>query len=738
MKLNLLAYSIAILCAASWAIPGLAFAEENKDKSPGEKTNEKTTDDAKLEEVYIFGTVGKGYRTAHSISATRTLTPIEAIPQSISVISGKLIQDQQPISIGESLRNISGIVINHTLLTPAFDNTLIRGFAAEQFVDGFTQYYNPGDRDSLINVERIEVLKGTNGLLYGGGSGTPIGGMVNIVSKMPEAGSSAELAFKVGDNQFRQSALDINQGFSGSVFGRLTAEHTTSETDIDHLDSERYNINPSLRFKPSDDSNILVRLKHSRWSGKDYQGLPAFGTVLGNIKIDPYLFIGHQDLEDSSSDFDALEIKSDFFITEKWQAMTQLRVAQSEFEQNAQLISGGGFDFGVDLPILGPPVLAQALGLGQLPFALFNAQLKQKQDEVSFVSNLIREIELDHWKHVFLIGADYSKYDDEGFINFAVTGNDFIIDLADPNFSTPYSAPGPGTTDNFVNNTVYGVYSQWQASYAERLHLLFGLRYAGVDIDFQSIENSDSTQKERVIPRVGAVLDVVDGVSVFAGFSEGMRGQPFADFVTRPEPEESEQGEIGIKFKWADTLSGQAAFFNIERSNVGVPTPNPDRDGGFGVIPEGQQSSEGFEAELLWRPINGLSIWASFSHIETSFDDELFAFADGDEELPGVPEESGRLWANYEFQAGGLEGLRIGLGMYAQTGSLISLRNKFYADDYEVYDASAAYSFSKHNFELSVKNLTNEFYYDRLNYLGGRVAPGQQRAAYVTWRYEIY
>jgi iron complex outermembrane recepter protein len=724
------AFGVALLAIAS--IPGaVALADGTATPEPGSPEWVAGTG-RRMDEIIVIGAPDK-YRAPTSLSATRTNTPIEEIPQSISIITGQLIEDQQPISLAEALRNVSGIVINNTQLTPTFDNTRIRGFAAEQFVDGFTQYYNPGDRDSLVNVERIEVLKGTNGLLYGGGSGSPVGGIINIVSKLPETEAATTVGITTGSNNFNQASVDINQPASGNLLFRLTGEYTASDSDIDTVNTTRYNVTPVMLLTNSAGTDLILRLKTSHWEGPDYQGLPAAGTVFGDVPVDPRLFVGPPDIDPSYSEFDSIEAKLDHVVDEVWTASFQARLARSEFREIAQVISGEGFDFGADLPVVGPPALAESLGLGQLPFALFNADLYQEQDETSLVGNAVASFDWGSTENLVLIGADYSDYADQGYINAALVADAPFVDLANPDWSTPWVAPGPGEIDNAVENIVYGGYLQWQSNIAERLHLLGGVRLGTVDIDSSGPDRSNRTAKTRWIPRIGVVFDITDNIAIFTGYSEGMRGQPFADFVTDPEPEESSQSELGAKFNFWGTLSGQVALFQIDRSNVAVPTPNPEEDGGFGVIPEGRQSSEGLELELLWQPLDGLSVLGSYSYIRTRYDDDLFAFVERDgQALPGVPLNSGRLWANYDFASGPLAGFRIGAGVYAQDETLISLRNDFYSDPYFTVDASAAYTFSRFILGLTVKNATDEEYFERLNYLGGRVAPAQGRAFYAS------
>jgi iron complex outermembrane receptor protein len=685
----------------------------------------------RVEEVVVTGVL-EGYSASSSISATRTPTPLNEIPQSVSVLTGKLLADQQPVSIAESLRNVSGVVINNTRLTPAFDNTRIRGFAAEQFVDGFTQYYNPGDRDSLASIDRIEVLKGTNGLLYGGGSGSAVGGIINIVSKAPEATQSRTVGLRVGSNGFRQASVDINQPASDTVRLRLTGEYTESGSDVDVVELRRYNVTPALVLTNGSTTALTARYRASRWEGQDYQGLPATGTVFGDVPIRPATFVGPQDIDDSYSDFNSLHVVLDQALGKTWALSLQGRYARSDFEERAQIIAGEGFDFGADLPVVGPPPLAQSLGLGQLPFARFNALLYQQQEEHSLVGFATGRLDWRAVTSTVVAGADYSRFDDEGFINALLVADAPFVDLADPDWSAPYVEPGPGVVDNVVGNTVRGAYLQWQATVGGHLHLLAGLRRGTVVVEYSGPDNSDRTAETRWLPRLGVVVDVLPGIAAFAGFSRGMRGQPFADFVTTPKPEESSQAEAGVKLDVGGRLTGQFAAFTIERENVAVPTPNPEEDGGFGSIPEGQQSSRGFEGELIWQARDGLTLLGSYSYVSTSYDDDLFAFVTGrGQGLPGIPRHSGRLWANYEFAAGSLDGLRVGAGIYAQDEVLVSLRNAFYADPYVTIDATATYAWQAFTVDLAVKNVAGAEYFERLNYLGGRVAPAAERSVYL-------
>ena len=618
-------------------------------------------------------------------------------------------------------------------MTPTFDNTRIRGFAAEQFVDGFTQYYNPGDRDSLVNVERIEVLKGTNGLLYGGGSGSPVGGIINIVSKLPETEAATTVGFTTGSNNFNQASVDINQPASGKLMFRLTGEYTDSDSDIDTVNTTRYNVTPVMLLTNAAGTDLILRLKTSHWEGPDYQGLPAAGTVFGDVPVDPHLFIGPPGIESSYSEFDSIEVKLDQVVTKVWTASLQARLARSEFREIAQVISGEGFDFGADLPVVGPPALAESLGLGQLPFALFNAQLYQEQDETSLVGNAVASFDWGGTENLVLVGADYSDYADQGYINAALVADAPFVDLANPDWSTPWVAPGPGRSTTPCRTSSTAATSSGRATSPSGCTCWGAYAWARWRLTPPARTAATARPRPGGYPGSGWCLTSPTTSPSSPAIARACAGSPSRISSPTPSPRSPASRNWAPSSTLGVPCPGRLRCSRSTAATWRSPRPIRRRTASFGVIPEGRQSSEGFELEMLWQPLDGLSVLGSYSYIRTSYEDDLFAFVERDgQALPGVPLNSGRLWANYDFAAAPSPGFRIGAGLYAQDDTLISLRNSFYSDPYFTVDASAAYTFSRFILGLTVKNATDEEYFERLNYLGGRVAPAQGRAFYAS------
>ena len=652
----------------------------------------------------------EGYRALTADGATGTRTPLEQIPQSIVVIPRSVIEDQASPNVGAALRNVAGVQTNNPASTPAFDSTLLRGFQAEFLDDGFTLYqYNPGDRESLVNIERIEVLKGPTALLYSGGSGSPVGGVINLVPKKPESEAFGQIEFRTGGHALYQPSFDLNQPFSDNVRVRVTGEYTSSESHIDVLETDRFNLNPSILLTDNDGVELLVQGRHSSWRQQEYQGLPATGAVAGDRFIRDDLFIGPKDVPRSYSETSSVTGALTHQVDEALEFKLRLRYSTTEFEENVQTIVGADF-FTADTPAVAPST-----------WWLSNGELYQEQEELSGSATATLSLDLLGAETTLLLGADASKLDDAGFID---VGPFFgTVDLADPSFPTAYGDPGAGVANSFVENRTAGLFAQAQATVADRVHLLGGLRLGHVSVE----TNGQTAERTRLLPRLGAVVDLTEGLGLFASYSQGLRGQPFASFVDKAEPVEIASLEGGLKLNLAGGLSGAATIYQIERSNVAVT------DALFNTRAEGEELSRGVELDLLWTPTPAFSLIGAYAYTDAEYSKTTGSTVDG-HRLPGVPLHSGRLWASYRFQDPTLDGLRLGAGVYAQSAEKLSANNVYEADAFYTVDASLNYDFDAFGVTLGARNLTDQEYFERYSYFGGRVAPADGVNGFVSFR----
>ncbi|MGR8929361.1 MAG: TonB-dependent siderophore receptor, partial [Gammaproteobacteria bacterium] len=242
------------------------------------------------------------------------------------------------------------------------------------------------------------------------------------------------------------------------------------------------------------------------------------------------------------------------------------------------------------------------------------------------------------------------------------------------------------------------------------------------------------TERLKLLPRVGVAYDLSEAFTLFAGYSEGIRGQPFVSFVSMPEPEISRQFEAGIKLEFAGQLSGQVAAYQIDRDQVAVASPNNPSM----FNSQGQQRSRGVEVDLLWQASESISVLGGYAHTDARFVDDLAGVAKNSR-LAAVPEDSGRVWVNYRFVGeSALHGFNAGIGVYRRSGAYISHDNRFRTDGYYLFDGAISYEMTNFKVAVAVKNLTDETYFQPLQYFGGgisgggRVAPAAGRTVYLS------
>jgi len=658
----------------------------------------------------------QGYRALSAMSSTKTATPLEQIPQSIQVVPRSVIEDQTSISVNEAVRNVSNVQSFNDLNIGNTDmaGAKIRGLKAEQWLDGLVVNYNTGDRDSFANVERVEVLKGPAAILYGGGSGAPAGGAINIISKLPtdKAGGSFGLTF--GSDDYARPYFDINQPISadGTVLFRVTGEYTSADSYVDVLEQDRYSINPTLTFTNKTDTTLTIQGRKSRFEQQAYAGLPAVGTVAGDFQIDRHLFAGDPTIPRSYTEVEGVTVTLDHKFDSVWSFNVKGRWSQSEFDQKSQGPLSGA-------PDIDPVFLPST-------WSLVNIDMYQEQQEFSVNPNIQARFKSGPTKNVVLLGADYGRSTDRGHMltDFGV----FPVDLLNPVFVTPYSDPDPASPfffPFFDFQNVYktaGVYGQVQTTLFDRVHLLGGLRWASIDVEYHEnaliVPQTFTTSEDKLLPRVGAVVDLVPGLSVYASYSEGMRWAGFNQAL-EVKPEFSEQREAGLKFNVNDQLSGTVAVFDIDRSNIPVIT------GGF-VAALTDQRARGFETDLVYQPNRNWQVLANYGYTDA----EIVSGASAGAALVEVPKHSGRVWVNYVFEPDVLKGWSVGAGVYAASSQFVDSANIYKTDGYFTVDTKIGYDTEHYSASFNIKNLTGEEYFVPYAWFGGQVAPGADRAYY--------
>jgi iron complex outermembrane receptor protein len=644
----------------------------------------------------------RGYEALTATTATRTATPIERIPQSVAVVPRAVIDDQQALTVSEALRNVASVG-GIPPLRPYGVDYKVRGFPAERYLDGLSNYNDAGDYTSLVNVERIEVLKGPGGLFYQGGLGV-LGGVINTVSKLPVATPQYQAGLTTGTFGLWNPWFDVNQPLAPNALFRMTGEFVTSRDYIELIDRRSFSFYPTLTFADLD-TRLTIQGNFSRREGRDYVGLPGAGTVdTSQFTVRRDMSIGDPSIPKGFSEGGGITVRLDRDLSPIWSLQVPVRYSEAHVNEPSQI-------YFLNTPDVPPS-----------RFAILNWHLIDDARDLTAAPTLVAKFAAGPTTHTFLLGADVDRAVTRPTTWGAFAG---LADLANPHpVFPPYRDPAGTGTEFFDAANVYvnaGATVQLQSTFFDRLNLLAGVRWAYADVQNSNLPQGTAYHavNQKPLPRVGAAFEVLRGVTLFADYSEGLRGVRFFTGAGVPNPEEAKQIEGGVKLALPFGLAGTLAVFDIRRRNI--PTGDPFQP--FLQVQAGEERSKGFDADLTWQPFAGLSVLASYAHVDARVTEDIF-FPVGNR-VDFVPEDSGRLWAIYKFQRGLLRNLSVGGGFYAGSRQAINLDNQFFTPGFVTFDARLAYDFENYTFALVGKNLTDRRYFIPYPFFQGRVAPGE-------------
>ena len=666
--------------------------------------------------VVVVRASREGYAAVDATSATRTNAPVIEIPQSVGVLTRSLLDDQDVRKLSDALVNVSGVVPTQPeealLIAP-----IIRGFPAETYLDGLPifggnqQAFNPA---GLVGVERIEVLKGPSSSLYGGGMGSPLGGLINIESERPEIGrTGGYIALRAGSFSTVNPYGDFNASLNESVALRIAVEYQHNDSWIDEVHGERVFFQPSVLFKVDPQTELFVSGQYNHTRQLEYSGLPAQQAVSG--VLDRNAFPGApngQPLTKIDNQLATVELRHIFD--------NGARLDASARYYDSTVPESGSFVY----PALGAPSPTMPT-----TYPIFPLTMSISTRETALDANLSATAEVMGGRHEWLVGFsfDHTSFDSGmGFDGMSVGS----LDLANPVYNLEF---GGATPINYTQTDRYrtiAAYLQDQATYGA-LHLTGSLRVT--QLEFRELEEATDKTYVHPSPRIGVSYDLMPGVALYGGYATAFRAAFGFVGSQAPKPESSRNLELGLKFAAKSVgLSGSLAAFDQTHDNVATPDPS----NALLSIQTGQQRARGFETDLIWEPVKALSLLTNYAYTDATVTrDNSIPVGDT---LPRVPRSSGRIAARYRVLEGTAQGLSFGAGLSAVGRRELTLPNTVSVPGMATVDAQAAYDFGRYTVEFSGINLTSRRAFDAYQYFGFPVVmPTQTRSAFLTLKVRI-
>ena len=655
-------------------------------------------------------------------TAVKTPTLLVNVPQSVSVVSAAQISEQALFSIADVMQYTPGVSIG--LGEDHRDQVTIRGqnTTADFFVDGLrddVQYFRP-----LYNLERVEILRGANALLFGRGGG---GGVVNRVTKVA---SSAEdfTTLSAGIDTFGAGSIsiDTNKAIDANNAFRFNGVFDSIDNHRDFKDGERYAINPTYTWMANDDTTVVASYEYVNDDRLVDRGIPS----LDGAPLEGYddTYFGDPDFNNTTLEAHIARVRVDHALSQNWNLNGTVQFA--DYDKAYQNLYPVNFD-------------ADA---GTVTLDGYRDTTTRENALVQL--NLIGQFATGDINHTLLTGMEYGSQDTENARRdafFADSQDDQVSFL----FSDPLVIPSMTLTDPVRDRasdvTFTSAFVQDEIKLNEHWIVVAGLRYDNFDIDVvDSIEVANgaddgnsgflSSSDSQVSPRAGLIYKPAESVSIYASYSKSFLPRSGDQFLSLSltsqalEAEEFENKEIGVKWNFSDSLSVTAAAFEVERENGTAQDPNnPEAS-----ILTGTET-KGFEVQVVGKLSERWVINAGYSNLDG---EEMGRIVDGalaNRDLAQLPEHMLTLWNQYEVN----DKWRVALGVIYQSKQYASLNNTVELPDFVRVDAAVYYDYSEDvKLQLNVENVFDEDYFPSAHN-DNNIATGEPLNARVSLQYKF-
>ncbi|RBP50654.1 TonB-dependent siderophore receptor [Arenicella xantha] len=654
--------------------------------------------DGPLEEITVIGELSR-------YSATKSDTPILETARSLSVEDRQSLLDFGAVELADAYTYSAGVAGEAFGFSTRGDWVRVRGLDVPQYQDSlqslFGNYNNT--RPEVYTLEQVEILKGPASVLYGQGSP---GGIVNTVSKRPNADASNELVVSFGNFNYQQIAADVNGQLDsqGHWLYRLIGLARESETQVQFVENNARVIAPSISYQPSDDTEVTLLLSYQdSKADAGAQFLPIAGTLIAAPNgefIASDFNAGDPEFSYYDGTTESVTLLANHQLNDVWSTEFTARRTTGDRDYEQAWIALG---FSADRYVRNAD--GSLYGGGLVPRSFYQAAAESEQNAVDL--RFRADFDTGAVNHQLMIGGQYqdvttndsSAYAYALGYDFASAGPDAILgdrywinvfapqygdvpsqDILDQYF---YDAPASNVKDRglYINN-------QMQVG---NLHWNIGVRRDDVT---NVTVGADVRQKDSSTSIASGLLYAFDsGVSPYLSYAESFQPVVGLDAVTGTpfQAQDGEQIEAGVKVQLPDNIGYiTVAYFDIEQSNLLTSTPTGSTQAG------GIDSVSGWELEAKFS-LGKFEIETNLSQLDTQTQDGY--------RFTTVPEDQASSWVTYNPG----NGFRAGLGA-RYTGESFDGVDTIETPSYTLIDAMLAYQMEHWVWRVNARNLADEEY----------------------------
>ncbi|BBE20279.1 TonB-dependent siderophore receptor [Aquipluma nitroreducens] len=660
----------------------------------------------KLDEVII--SASRAYKDNEMSSSMRLMRPILETPQNIQIVTGKVLADQQVISMSDGvLRNVSGATrVEHW--GDMYTNITMRGSQIQAFRNGFNvvnSYWGPLTEDMSF-VDHIEFVKGPAGFMLANGDPS---GLYNVVTKKPTGVTKGEFTLTSGSYDLYRATIDLDGKLSrnGRLLYRLNVAGQNKNSFRAYEYNNRYSIAPVVSYQFDDRTKLTMEytLQHSKMS--DVGSFYVFSTE-GYATLPVDFTTMPPGLAPTITNDHSLSFNFQHEINKNWKLTAQ--AAYYIF-----------FQEGSDMW----PAAVNTDGTMIRAVSIWDA--KSEMTLAQFFVN--GKIQTGQISHTILGGLDLGtkNYMADWSQNHQLDSIGAEFNTASPSYTTPVNGyPIPNRTLNLEARAVYsgglidqqysGLYLQDELGFLEnKIRLTLAGRYTFVK---QSAWGGSPDEARHFSPRIGLSASIDKQTSVYALYDQAFT--PQSGILANGKdvkPITGNNTEFGIKKDWGNgRWNTSLAIYRIMKNHE--LTSDPDSDPNSGLSVElGQKRSQGIEFDLRGTILPGLNLVANYAYTDskvTKVTEGVTSISVGDV-IPGFAKHTANSWLSYKIQNGVLKGTGASLGFTylidRATATWSKTENTKNLPDYFKLDGGIFWEKEKFKITANVFNILDKYLY---------------------------
>jgi catecholate siderophore receptor len=673
---------------------------------------------------------------------------IRDIPQSLTVVTEKVMDDRNLTNVKEVLRNTSGITFQAA--EGGEEDIKIHGISLQStgdvFIDGMRDpaFY---ERDTFF-LDRIELLRGSASLLFGRGS---TGGAVNQVTKQARLSDENQIDATAGSDGNLRLVGDFSHRLGETSALRIGVMANHADSNGAGSKVEKAGLAASYGWGIGEQDEFAVTAYALENDNGINYGIPWIRPTptspVGTstlVPLDPNVYYGmSSDFNKGSARYGMLTHTHRF--SSAVELLTKLRYAQYTRDMRASLIRFGAAALQPD----NSPVSLATLSPSTVLTRSFISKVQDMQT-LSAQSDLSAKFNALGFSHVLQAGVDFANERKQVYGARTAAQGGVVPVKPNTSIGTPYDGASSDESlrsfyrsSDYISKS-YGAYVQDMVQIAPDWKLLAGLRYDHLDGDYNGYAIAPSTaapqtnytmkvgewsQRAAVLYQPSAQLSF----HLMGATSFNTSGDAYSLGAANKDvpPEQSINVELGAKYDSADgRLSTRVGIFRATK----LHERNTDPLNNSVIILSGKRHAAGIDVDVVGRITPEWEIFSNFTWMPVAKIDIGAQGAEGQGTRPSLtPRYSGTLWTTYALTPQ----LRIGGGLNARSSQQPNRNPGFYAPRFITADLMAEYAVVPETliFKLNVNNVANKRYADAL-YTAFYV-PGAGRLVNLTGSYKF-